>query len=336
MRFLKTAASIAAAGLITVIAALGGGNAAQAESILLGWHVPWAAGGLVLGRDDATEHPREWPDMPVSAVRLWDTRTAWLHLEPGRDNYQWGALDAQLSAAEEHGVKNITLVLWGTPKWAATSLDPADAPWLGPGSASPVENLADWEQFVRMVAGKYKGRIQHYEIGNEPNLKMFWRGSDAQLVQMITRASLAIKEVDPSATVIAPAVTLSNTEDAKNLQPLLTALAGSGANFDAISFHWYPTPTTAGTLGEVIAALRKAASAAGVKQTRIWITEVGFQSEEGADREYLRTLPKITKDQAASGGVERLYWYAWTGDRIPGVFPVRPGSLLAEAIKNIT
>jgi hypothetical protein len=79
------------------------------EQTQIGVHIPWAIGGDRIERDGTgINHPGEWPDFEVDAIRLWDTRTAWLNPE-----------------------------LWGTPVWAAQTLSGSDAAWLGPGSASP-------------------------------------------------------------------------------------------------------------------------------------------------------------------------------------------------------
>lgn len=335
MPFTRLARAAACAGVLSAVVFSSLCTPASAETITVGWHVPWAAGGQVLGSTGASEHPREWPSVPVKAIRLWDTRTAWLHLEPGRDNYQWGALDAQLSAAREHGVNDVTLVLWGTPKWAAESLDENDAPWLGTSSASPVKNLDDWEQYVRMVVGRYKGQIRAYEIGNEPNLRWFWRGSPEQLAQMVARATKAIKEADPAAIVIAPAPSVASVSDVARAVPYWQAMAQAGAQVDAVSVHWYPVEATSDQLGQVVAAVRQGARTAGLLTTRVWVTEVGFQGDGGVELASARKMPAQAVYQATASGVERLYWYAWTGDKVPGVLPIRDGSVLGEAIKAL-
>ena len=52
------------------------------EQTQIGVHIPWAIGGDRIERDGTRiNHPGEWPDFEVDAIRLWDTRTAWLNPE---------------------------------------------------------------------------------------------------------------------------------------------------------------------------------------------------------------------------------------------------------------
>src|SRR5215216_2279763 len=46
-------------------------------------------------------------------------------------------------------------------------------PWARPGNDwmfTPPENLEDYGDFVELVARRYRGRVKHYQIWNEPNL----------------------------------------------------------------------------------------------------------------------------------------------------------------------
>jgi hypothetical protein len=56
-----------------------------------------------------------------------------------------------VSAAEQSGAA-VLLVLGATPRWAASSVSSVDAPWLGPGSASPPRHPRQWPRFVAAVA----------------------------------------------------------------------------------------------------------------------------------------------------------------------------------------
>lgn len=118
-------------------------HAANQDRLTIGLHVPWAVGGPRIERSGRlNDFPGEWPDIPFALVRLWDTRTAWLNLEPAQDQWDFGMLDANVDKASSQD--RYSLVLWGTPAWAAESLSADDAPWLGPGSAAPPLDNTDW------------------------------------------------------------------------------------------------------------------------------------------------------------------------------------------------
>ncbi len=65
-----------------------------------------------------------------------------------------------------------------TPEWAAQRIDPVNFYYDG-GTASDVEQLSYWRDWVRAVATRYKGQITSYQIWNEANLSSFWAPQEA-------------------------------------------------------------------------------------------------------------------------------------------------------------
>jgi hypothetical protein len=288
----------------------------------IGLHIPWATGGDRIERDGTRiNHPGEWPNFQVNSIRLWDTRTAWLNLEPAQDQYDFTNLDAHLQKAKDNNVDHVTLVLWGTPNWAAQSTATTDANWLGPGSASPPKIMSKWTDFVRTVATKYKGEIQAYEIGNETNVATFWRGTDQQLAAMVSSAARVIKEVDPEALVVAPSqVFVSETINSPRMDSALNVwqlLSKDKEFIDALSFHWYPANTTKPiALNRLTKNIRAAAKQSGWNYAPLWLTEVNRYRNDPVDSttdrsEQARWISGVT-NTAKEIKLDRLYWYAWT------------------------
>lgn len=288
---------------------------------LIGLHVPWAIGGPAIERDGTlNERSPKYPDFAIDTVRLWDTRTAWLNLEPAQDQWDFSNLDAHIDQARTNGVQDITLVLWGTPSWAASSIQSTDAHWLGPGSASMPTSLADWEDYVTTIATRYQGVITAYEIGNEPNVKSFWNGTDQELVKMVRTASQIIKGVDPAATVVAPAPVLV-TSDSPSVRSVsnfwrelnaTTSGEKDGAQVDALSFHWYPGPqTNPRELENVLKVLNNQAKRAGMAGVPIWLTEVNYY-QGNLTAEQQRNKVIATNEMIKKLKIPRTYWYAWT------------------------
>jgi hypothetical protein len=307
--------------------------AASARRTVVGLHVPWAAGGLRIERDGTLrEHPGEWPNIPVRSLRLWDTRTAWLNLEPAPDQWAFEHLDAQVAIARSHSVDDITLVLWGTPAWAASSLDGDDAGWLGPGAASPPRSMGDWREFVAQVATRYRGRITAYEIGNEPEDAKFWRGTAGQFATMVAVASDTIHGIDPDATVVVPAAIIG-MEQAAGIKSGGRPPAWA-ANVDALAFHWYPrTSTSPSRLRVVVIGLRRQERAAGLAGMPLWLTEVNYRGTR-VDAARERTLVRQTNEMARKLDLRRVYWYAWTDLGPLELLQLQPGSAAAEALRT--
>lgn len=345
---------LAAIVLLNPTLPTGPGDTAQPPTeTLIGLHVPWAIGGNAIERDGSlTTRSPEWPDIPVEGVRLWDTRTAWLNLEPRQDQWDFSNLDAHLQQAKSHGVRDITLVLWGTPAWAASKKSDNDAHWLGLGSASMPTDINDWVDFVHKVVSRYRGQISAYEIGNEPNLDLFWNGTDAELARLVQSAAGVIHEIDPQATVVAPAPVLTNVgplqqRSAHSYWPLLTQDANGNPlhpsqQVDALSFHWYPQARVAPEeLGELVERLRKQAIRAGLGHLPLWLTEVNYRSEGLRPREQQAQVER-TNTVIEQLGIPKAYWYAWTdlGPQSlmqfqPG-FPASAGLALSLGQRNTT
>ena len=294
-----------------------------------GLHVPWAVGGPRFNEaGQVVDFPGEWPTVPVHALRLWDTRTAWLHLQPARDLWVFAHLDEHLAKAAANGVTDITLVLWGTPRWAASGESPQDAPRLGPGSAWPPSDMADWDASVTTVVSRYAGRIRAYEIGNEPNLRAFWQGTPTVLAEMTARAARIIRAQDPQARILAPAVSLADQRGLTAASRFWRALAKAGADLDVATFHWYPRVADPTQIAPLAQAVRQGMIDAGMPRLPMWVTEAGFR--RGATR--ISTLIPRTLAAAQGTGVRRVYWYAWTDLPLGPLLPLYTGTRLARGL----
>jgi hypothetical protein len=282
----------------------------------IGLSVPWAVGGPRIEADGTLrQHQGEWPDFPVSAVRLWDTRTAWLNIEPKPGVFDFRHLDAHVSKAEERGVTTIILVLGGTPRWAATTERPTDAHWLGPGSASPPRKLRDWQRFVSAVVTRFQGRITHYEIWNEPNVRTFFSGSPDQWADLVQTATRQIRVADPEAKILASGFSLGARRQVEQLQPWLRVLARRNLHrsIDVFSFHWYPEATSRpADLVTTVRILRSELTVGGWSAPKFAITEMNVRDGARLSRTRQRVWIRELALAAKRSGIPQPIWYAWT------------------------
>lgn len=122
-------------------------------------------------------------------------------------------------------------------------------PWARPGNDwmfTPPDNLEDYGDFVELVARRYKGRIKHYQIWNEPNLHIEWgkRPVDAAAYTRLLRVGYErIKRVDPQAVVLSASLspTIEESEQALNELVYLEQMyqQGAGQYFDVMSVQAY-------------------------------------------------------------------------------------------------
>lgn len=298
----------------------------------VGLHIPWAAGGLHLdAHGNRTDAPEPWPDQPVEHLRLWDTRTTWTDLEPERGRFDFTHLDAHLAAAEQHGVTDVVLVLAGTPSWAARDPQAQGAGWLTPGSASPPRRLADWRRYVDAVVEHYRGRVNSYQIGNEPNTSIFWQGTRRDLRRLVSTAATEIHRLDPSAKVIAPGPLVVDPADAVPAALWWKALRGTGV--DALALQWYPRRGTDPTeLIDVVSAMRHVVAKTDLADLPIWLTEVNHQRPTGRGKRTQMSLVRDTMSAARTSGIARVYWYAWTAIGPRTLLPLQRGSPAAREL----
>jgi hypothetical protein len=255
----------------------------------------------------AYPNPTPWPNMPVPEWRLWDADVTWPDLQPNKGQWRFAKLDNYVSLAEQHGT-GILLPLGGSPTWA--SARPQLRSNYQPGFTAEPANLDDWRTFVRTVVTRYKGRIQAYEIWNEPNLKDFWTGTTDQMLTLTKEASQIIKNVDPQAIVVSPSAT------ADYGIPWLAEFLkkGGGQYVDVIGYHFYVNPHTKlpEEMVPFIQNVRKVISDNNLDNKPLWNTESGWLQPAHFDSEEIAAgILARAYILAWAAGIQRFYWYAW-------------------------
>lgn len=177
--------------------------------------------------------------------------------EPG--TYDFTAMDATVDAAEQAGVQLIGLV-HSNPPWA--TVDGA--------TTSPPRDLAAWERYVETVARRYAGRVNIWEIWNEPDISQFWTGTVEDYTALLASAYRGAKRGNPDCFVMSAGL------DGHGERYLMEmARIGAFEFCDLVGFHPYAgNPDLAE--GRVRAAWR-VLNHFGVRKP-IWVTEVGWQS----------------------------------------------------------
>jgi polysaccharide biosynthesis protein PslG len=163
-------------------------------------------------------------------------RFEWRYIEPHvKGQYDWGEPDRIVDAIDKADLKVIARID-NQPKWTRN-----DDSWPTPG---PPEKLSDWGDFMGAMAARYKGRIQAYEIWNEPNLAREWGNqppNPREYVEMLKVAYKAIKKSDPDAVVITAGLSPTTTTGRVAMPDLdfAKAMYAAGAKdyFDMLGVH---------------------------------------------------------------------------------------------------
>lgn len=275
-------------------------------------NIPLTYFGMHMHRADTTT---AWPAAHFGAWRLWDTHAMWVDLEPSRGDWRFDRLDKLVELAERHGVEPM-LTLGVTPKWAASRPDELFV--YGYGGNSPPRDMRDWENYVRTVATRYKGRIKYYELWNEPTFdeidkgRGYYAGSAKTMVELGRVAWRVIKSIDPDNKLISPGF----TGEGERLD-LYLSLGGKDIT-DVVAHHFYADlpEKQPGLVKQVRAVMARH----GLADRPLWNTEAGYwppRTGEVLGRSWPRNeydlasyIARILTLSAASG-IDRFYWYSW-------------------------
>lgn len=260
-----------------------------------------------------------WPTIKFGSLRLWDNDTAWANIETSKGVFNWTTLDNAVANAEKNGLNDILMVLSGTPTWATDQRNPGALP--RPDASGMPRNLSDWDDWVRAVVTRYKGRINNYQPWNEANLTTFFTGTPAQMAELTERTYRIVKSIDPSATVVAPSTGTRLGGPFKKFYPaFLDELKKRDWPVDVWAAHTYPaslgdTNDRAALANAWIGYLR----AAGAPDYPLWDTENNYglggpgpnNPEQDIEGTKAADWTAITYLDALRLGVSRVYMYQW-------------------------
>jgi polysaccharide biosynthesis protein PslG len=151
----------------------------------------------------------------------------------------WDKYDNIVELAEAQGIEIIAR-LDKPPAWSR-ALPPEES-----GSYAPPDDFQDFADFATAVAERYQGRIHYYQIWNEPNGNNEWgyKNVDPEaFTRLLCLTHDSIKAVDPTAIILAGALTPTVALDGRNLNDLVFLQrmyqAGAGDCFDIMSAQGY-------------------------------------------------------------------------------------------------
>ena len=304
--------------------------------------VPRTYFGMVLhccGINGTAARVREpWPTAEFGGLRLWDSHTLWLQINPEPGKYDWKDLDSWLDKATEHN-EDVMYTFGGIPSWAASQPgDPKCRQWK-PGSCSPTSDLREdgsgsnqlFKDFVKAIATRAHGRIKYWEAFNEPMNLFYWNGTVQQLVRMTSDMKEIVKSVDPGAVIVSPGTGWINKRP-ENGTTAWNALiytdkyleAGGNKLVDVVATHAYlkgECPTGMWDLSQVekrTDELKKIMKRNGVADLPMWSTEGSWGPTSGKENLVCTTDPDMQVAYVGqyhimmwNAGYKRVYWYAW-------------------------
>lgn len=213
-------------------------------------------------------------DLGAKWVRLNVQWKYWEYRGPSitiQDSGSRRAADRSVELARAAGSK-VVLMVYNAPDWAAAASSSE-----GQVPRSP----QDYANFMRTLAAHYRGKVDAYEIWNEPDLQRFWSTgpSATQYTALLKAAYAGVKAGDPDAKVVFGGLSWDYTRDGSYLSRAYSY--GAKGHFDVLAIHPYPQGDLARWLGWIRAA-RATMVANGDAAKPIWLTEFGANTSTRA------------------------------------------------------
>jgi hypothetical protein len=167
----------------------------------------------------------------------------WPYVEPVEGEFTWGHSDVVVEHAVNQGLTVIARLGW-VPGWARPDPDEQDTTL----TYLDAKHYGDFADFVATFVARYRGRVSHVIIWNEPNLSFEWgyRPVDPEgYVELLRAVYPRVHAANPDVVVLAGALapTLEPEGSAAGLSDLAYLRrmyeAGAASTFDALAVHAY-------------------------------------------------------------------------------------------------
>ena len=227
---------------------------------------------------------------------VWTLRTFnWSGIEREKGHFDFSGYDAYVDGAKNTGKKVVAVLAY-------------QADWIFPDGKSkkyiPPENIPYFLRYIEEIVNHYKGRIDVWNIWNEPNI-FFWKGSNKEFYELSRLTAQKIRETDPDAYIIGGAFSRVPKRFIKKMNK-----AGGMKNLDGLAFHPYAfNPAGAMRLHDKFVRIASDINFKG----DVWITEVG--NPTGGLYPHKTTLKKFpsvvvkTLCGSAVRGTRATLWY---------------------------
>lgn len=212
----------------------------------------------------------------------------WAYYESERGQYHWEHADGRIEYARNQGLTVIARLGGMVPEYARRAED--GSPTVT--TLLPEEHFTDFGNMVFAFVSRYKDRVRHIIIWNEPNVAGEWgfrRVDPEGYARLLQIAYTRAKEADPTIEVLggalAPTLGAGDGELALDDLTYLERMyaAGAGAAMDALAVHAYGLrfPPEEPPARDVVnfrrtELLREIMAANGDAGKPIYITEMGW------------------------------------------------------------
>jgi hypothetical protein len=202
-------------------------------------------------------------------------QSGWMRTEKQKGVYDFEWLDEVVDSLINEGINPWMCICYGNPLYDEEAKKYFGAVGVPPGNA---ESKKAWVQYTEALVARYKGKIDYFEIWNEPDGKHCWKqGPDCdEYAELVEISARAVKRANDGAKVIAGAW-CGYCNDVYYTERFLQRCADA---IDVVSFHAYTTDIRAKIFG--LGKALKTICAAYNPKIKVIMGEGGGQSKPGA------------------------------------------------------
>jgi hypothetical protein len=257
-------------------------------------------------------------DLGVGMVRM---DIVWSDIHRGRNLYDFSRYDQLVSILTEAGLKLLVPLHYNKIR---TTPDGVEV-WN-----RPPDSFEEFADYVNATVKRYKSKVRHWEIWNEPNHPVYWVAPPDKLAtyaKLLRLSYAAAKRADPKCTVLNGGLTEPVIEDVKNLYA-----HGGKSITDVLAIHTFIDPFLPDAeerFDSILDAVRRTMKENGDAKKKIWITEMGcpglpenssvkdwWAGKNLSEAEQAGWLEKQYTMMRKHPFVEKIFWafYRDTGD----------------------
>ena len=235
---------------------------------------------------------RTYKHLAQLGVKWARVQTGWARTEATKGTYDFAWLDAVVDSLRRIGIQPWFSISYGNRLYTPDAPDVSAVGWVPLFDDAA---RAAWLRYTRTIARRYRDRVRHYEIWNEPNHSgAFWKPrkpNAAQYVELVRLTAPVIRAEVKDAVIIGGAYAGMPTS---YLQQCLEA--GMADLVDKVTYHPYRAVPEGGGYAKTLAAWR-ALLARRNPRIRLWQGENGAPSQRGGVGA-MGTLPWTEERQA--------------------------------------
>jgi hypothetical protein len=186
-----------------------------------------------------------FPQLGEIGIKWVRLQTGWIKCEKSPGVYDFGWLDWQVDTLLAAGIQPWFNLCYGNPLYTPGA-GPTAEKAVGQVPLNTPEALTAWLNFTKALAKHFKGRVQVYEIWNEPNHPLFWVNlpiTGKNYARLFDPTQQAIRDVLPEARIVALAATsgIFSVAGMNYVKEFFSSLQDPMA-VDIVTFHSYRYP----------------------------------------------------------------------------------------------